>query len=134
MALCNGNGGVDVARHKRSAQQGGDQRAVLLITKDKLCRHAHNALALAGQLVRPPLLHGRQRQKSGSAGVFALEQQNGALGLLLGVDHNVLHGRAQRRLNGKRGLLLRSDQRGERAVHAWQPAVLRLLEHELDGA
>ena len=59
---------------------------------------------------------GVQRQKGRTAGIAALKHLDGKTGVLLGIDHNVLAGIAEGRLNGEGGFPFGAQQAGDRPV------------------
>ena len=107
---------------------------VLLVTGAELPGDTDHARAvLQSRLVQhiPPDI--RQRQERRPAAVALLQKANGALCILLAADHDVLHGRAQGRLNRDRIFARDLDQAGNRSMDSRKGAVLGLFHHQLDA-
>ena len=74
-----------------------------------------------------------ERKEGRAAAVAALEHLDGGLAVLLGGDDNVLHGGAERRLDGGGIAVFHADELGNRAVDAAKLSGCRILHNKADG-
>ena len=127
-----GNGLVHILRDNRPAQEAGKDPPVLPVKFNELVAHAHKACLVCHAPV-PKLAgaDGGEGQEGGPAGVPALEVLNGVLAVLLPLHHHVLHGGAERDLDGDGVLFRHMDEARHGAVDSPQLAALRLPHHQL---
>ena len=83
-------------------------------------------------LVQRPAANGGERKEGRPARVAVFELLDGVFAVLLGADHDILHGGSEGDLNGDGNAVFDRDQPGDRAVHVAKLAGLRLLHHEAD--
>ena len=107
--------------HSHTCQQAADDSVILLVVGHKAVGPTGKAGVTALDfIIGAPLLHRRHGQEGGTAEIVGFQIADGTLGALLIVGDDVLHGSAQRNLNGHRKLVLGADQGGHRAVDAPQ--------------
>ena len=74
-----------------------------------------------------------ERQERRAAAVTLFQKLNGGSAVALGIDNDMLHGSAERRLHGERIAVIGLDEICDRAMNAAQSAALRLAHDRLDG-
>ena len=116
------------------AQEISHDALIGLVIADQVRRHAHEA----GTVFQTPLLQlpapdGTQGQEGGPTAVAPLEEADGGLAVVLGGDHNILHSRAQGRLDGHGVGIVGLNQRGHRPENAAQGLLLGLLHDQAHG-
>ncbi len=127
-----GDAAVQVLRDDRPAQKVLKDVGIPGVKAHQAGGDAHKAeLRLHAPLPELVAPDGGEGQEGGSAPVPALQEGDGALGVLLPVHHDVLQSRPQGDLNGQGVLPLGLHQVRHRSVDAPEPALL--LADQLHG-
>ena len=90
-------------------------------------------LALADGILQRLGPDGGEGQEGRAAAVAALEHLDGGFAVFLGGDDDILHGRAERGLDGGGIAVFDADELGDRAVDAAQASGACVLHDEADG-
>ena len=130
-----GNAAVQIFHDGHPPQQVGKDMFIFGIEGDQLVAHTHEAPVAPEAVCLPQLPgpDGADGQDGCPAGIPALEVADDGLAVLLGVHHQILHGAAQRRLNGDGILVGHLQQSGHGAVDVVQSTALSLVHDQLDG-
>ena len=90
------NAAVQIVRHDRAPEKAEENILVLFVEPDKLARNADEAiLPVKSLFVQRLAADGGKRQKGRTPTVALLEEADGAFGVLLAVDDDILHAGAE---------------------------------------